>query len=113
MISTNSTAKFDYESQPSYTLDVSAFDGEYEDVKRLTVNIADINEKPFFTAVTRLGDVFEDATKSMLIMDLDSADPDGDVLTYEITDSVPSGPPFTIDSNTGKFAFEKTTRPNL
>ena len=104
VISSRSTATFDYETQSSYILEVTASDGEFEDIQILTIYIDDVNEKPFFTAATTIGgDILESETTSRVVLDMDASDPEGDVLTYEITGSSPSGAPFTIDSSTGIF----------
>ena len=97
------TATLDYETESSYTLKVTTSDGEFEDVKNLTIYVDDINEEPFFTAVKKLGDVLESETTSRVVIDMDASDPDGDVLNFKITGSNPSVAPFTIDNGNGEF----------
>ena len=82
---------------------MTASDGEFEDVKMLTINIADINEKPFFVATNKVGSVMENDTTPHVVLDLDATDPDSDVLTYKISGSNPSGAPFIIDNHNGKY----------
>ena len=85
---------------------MTASDGDFEDVQNLTVNIDDVNEEPFFTTSTTIGgDILESETTSRVVLDMDASDPEGDVLTYEITGSSPSGAPFTIDSSTGIYTL--------
>ena len=100
-ISTTSIATFNYEAQSSYILEVIASDAEFENVNNLTINIADVNEKPFFTASTKLGDILEDETISRVVLTMDASDPDSDVLTYNILTTEPFGAPFTIDNFNG------------
>ena len=97
---------FDYEIQPSYTLEVTASDAVFQDVKNLTIYIDDVNEEPFFTAVNKLKDVAENETTSRVVLDMDASDPENDVLTYDILESYPTGILFSIDSSNGKFLFQ-------
>ena len=101
-IFTKSTALFDYESQSSYTLEVTASDGTLEDVQNLIVQIDDVNEKPSVIVVTRLGDILESEIVPRMVLNMAASDPDNDVLTYNILGSNPSGAPFIIDSTNGK-----------
>ena len=102
-ISTKPTATLDYETQSSYAIEVTTSDGEFEDVKNLTIYINDVNEEPFFIAVKKLGDVLENETTSRVVIDVDASDPDGNVLNYQLIGSNPSGAPFTIDNKNGEF----------
>ena len=97
---------FDYEIQPSYTLEVTASDAVFQDVKNLTIYIDDVNEEPFFTAVNKLIDVAENETTSRVVLDMDASDPENDVLTYDILESYPTGILFSIDSSNGKCLFQ-------
>ena len=97
-----STATLDYETQNSYILEVSAYDGEFKDTQFLEINVADVNENPYFTAAHQLGDILETETISRVILKMDSSDPENDVLTYNILGSVPTGPSFTIHSSHGE-----------
>ena len=107
-ISTTATANFDYEAQSSYTLEVMASDGEFGDVKNLTIYIADVNEKPFFTASTTAGEILEDETISRVVLNMAASDPDNDVLTYTILTTEPFGSPFVINSINGKvYSFNR------
>ena len=103
VISTKSAVSFDFESQATYTLQVTASDGVLEDIKLLAIYIDNVNEKPYFVATPQLGDILETETKSRVVLDMDGSDPENDVLSYEIIGSSPSGAPFTIDSINGIF----------
>ena len=94
-------AKFDYESQTSYTLEVTVSDGVFQHVNNLTINIDNVNEGPSFTSINKHTAILENETNSRIAIDMDASDPENDVLTYQILGSNPSGPPFTIDSSNG------------
>ena len=100
-ISTTSIATFNYEAHSSYILEVIASDAGFENVNNLTINIADVNEKPFFTASTKLGEILEDETIPRVVLNMNASDPDNDVLTYNILTTEPFGAPFTIDNFNG------------
>ena len=101
-MSTNSTAKFDYETQNTYILEVTAFDGEFEDVQTLTVHISDVNEKPVFKNINRMGQILENELIPRVVLDLNAADPDKDVLTYDIIGSDPTAVSFSINASNGR-----------
>ena len=82
---------------------MTASDGTLEDVRNLTIHIADINEKPSFTVVTKLGDILESELTSRAVLNMEASDPENDVLTYTILGSNPSGAPFVIDSTNGRW----------
>ena len=103
-ISTQSTATFDYQTQAVYTLEVTAFDGEYDDVQNLTIYIDgdDTNGKPFFTSVNMIVNISESEARFHVVMDIDGSDPDNDALIYMIQSSIPTEAPFIINNNNGK-----------
>ena len=102
-ISTNVSALFDYETQSSYSIEVTVSDGELQDVKYLTIHIDDVNEAPLITASTKLGDVLENEITPRVVVDMDASDPENDVLTYKITNVNPTETAFTMDSSDGKY----------
>ena len=102
-ISTNVSALFDYETQSSYSIEVTVCDGELQDVKYLTIHIDDVNEAPIITASTKLGDVLENEITPRVVVDMDASDPENDVLTYKITNVNPTETAFTMDSSNGKY----------
>ena len=107
-ISTQSTATFDYQTQAVYTLEVTASDGEYDDVQNLTIYIArdDTNNKPFFTSDNMIVNISESEASFHVVMDIDGSDPDNDALIYMIQSSIPTEAPFIINNNNGKVTFE-------
>ena len=108
-ISTTPTAVFDYETQNIYLIEVTAHDGEFEDVQRLTIYVDNVNEKPYFIPVRNLANVLETETTSRVVLSADALDPETDVLNYEIIGSIPSGAPFSIDNNNGIFSSRNWT----
>ena len=82
---------------------MTASDSVLEDVKLLAIYIDNVNEKPYFVANQQLGNILESETKSRVVLDMDSLDPENDALVYAIIGSSPSGAPFSIDSTTGRF----------
>ena len=102
-ITTKVSALFDYETQSSYSIEVTVSDGELQDVKYLTVHIDDVNEAPLITASTKLGDVLENEITPRVVVDMDASDPENDVLTFKITNVNPAETAFTIDSSNGKY----------
>ena len=85
---------------------MTASDGEFEDVKNLSITIGDINEKPFFISTNKVGNILENDTSHHVVLDLDASDPDGDILKYKISGSNPSGAPFTINQDNGKYCYQ-------
>ena len=104
VISTTSAPGFDYETKKVYTLTVTASDGALSDVQTLIVYVEDVNEVPVITAVNNLGDISENEATSRVAVKVDALDPDGDVLIYKLTGSIPAGAPFTIQNSNGELA---------
>ena len=96
------SAPLDYETQNTYTLEVTVSDGTLTDTIAVTIPVTNVNEAPVFnegTATTR--STAENTASGVNIGDpILATDPDGDTLTYTLggTDATS----FRIDSTTGQ-----------
>ena len=87
---------------------MTAYDGEFNHVQNLVIYIADVNEKPFFNDVYKIGNILESETTLRVIMDLVALDQEEDTLSYEIIGSNPSGTHFSINATNGRQFFAPT-----
>ena len=96
------SAPLDYETQNTYTLEVTVSDGTLTDTIAVTIPVTNVNEAPVFnegTATTR--STAENTASGVNIGDpILATDADGDTLTYTLggTDAAS----FRIDSTTGQ-----------
>ena len=95
-------AALDYEAKSSYTVTVTASDGNLTDTITVTINVTNANDAPIFddgTTTTRVvGEEVDIGTN--VGAPILASDQDKDILTYSLggTDAVS----FTIDSSTGQ-----------
>jgi uncharacterized protein len=94
------TASFDYESVSSYTIIARATDPDGASVDQaLEIHVADVNEAPTDLVIDSTS-VDENAPAGTLVGTVSADDPDGDGLTYSLTDD--AGGRFAVDPVTGR-----------
>ena len=84
----------DYETKNQYTLRVIVSDGSQTDSTNVTVNVTDVNESPSFTSSATFSADENQTTIGTVI----ASDPDGDTLTYSISDG---GSVISINGSSG------------
>ncbi len=89
----------DYETADSHSVTVDVFDGELTTQKTFTINVGDINEAVHSVALDNAS-IGEDAALGDVVGTVSAVDPDGDTLTYTLTDDADGM--FTIDPDTGE-----------
>lgn len=94
----------DFESTPTFNLEILVSDGSLETGYAVTVSLTDVNEAPIVSDTTV--SVPENAEVGATVLSLDILDPEGDDLTVTITDgnsdnifSVTDAGVFTVASN--------------
>ena len=88
------TAVLDYETDPGHTVTVAVSDGTLQTESRVVVTVSNVNEAPTvsgFAAQTP-----EDTPVGVIVGALTASDPEGDALTFEITDGNAGGA-FAVD----------------
>ena len=96
---------FDYETQSFYQIQVKVSDGEFEITGNLTVYITDVNEPPTFSFSQQQGPVYEDEVTPRVILLVKFSDPEGDILTYTLSDIIPNSADFTVNNLNGECYF--------
>ena len=89
----------DFESADSHTVTVDVFDGELTTQQTFTIDVGDINEAVHSVALDN-SSVGEDAAIGDVVGTVSATDPDGDSLSYTLSDD--ANGMFTIDPNTGE-----------
>lgn len=95
------TSPLDFESVPQYTLTVDCSDGQDTSSSTLVVDITDVNEAPSATGPASVS-VSDDLAGGAVLYTLVTSDPESDTLSYAITQTTPSGGPFSVDTS-GKY----------
>ncbi|MDZ4689514.1 MAG: cadherin domain-containing protein [Planctomycetaceae bacterium] len=103
-------ATINYEATPQFLLSVKAQDNGSPANSRtqtITVNIANLNEAPAFLAPTTFT-ISENRPVGQFVGDVNTADPEGNTVTYSITGGDPNAQ-FAINSATGVITIAKAT----
>ncbi len=93
---------FDFESNISLDLNVIVSDPYYESTALITVNISDINEAPVITDQSFT--LIENSPTNTAIGEVFATDPEGESLSYTITDGDADGA-FSIDNSSGQITL--------
>jgi len=98
MLKVTNKSKLDYESNQLMYLTVMVSDGKYDDMSTITIYLINVNDNP-----PQISDqdfsVGNDIPNNTWVGTVSATDPDGDTLSYQITDDDNI---FAIDSSTGK-----------
>ncbi|URQ67912.1 cadherin domain-containing protein [SAR86 cluster bacterium] len=83
----NITSKvtFDYETETSYTFNVTASDGTNSTTSPLTITLSDVNESPDVTISLQGSEFAENITTGSTIATIAYTDPESDELTYTLS----------------------------
>ncbi len=83
----NITSKvtFDYETETSYTFNVTASDGTNSTTSPLTITLSDVNESPDVTISLQGSEFAENITTGSTIATVAYTDPESDTLTYTLS----------------------------
>ena len=111
----------DYETHPIFTLDVAVSDGvlaSNTDILIMLTDVAENNQAPTITAASY--EIAENSADGTVLGTVEASDPDGDALTYTITNGN-DGDAFSLDSESGELTvstssaldFETTPSYNL
>ena len=75
---------FDFEAKASYTLTVTATDGELSSETEVLINIGDINEAPSLSSALALTSFSEDSPIGTIIATSSATDPESNTITYSL-----------------------------
>ncbi len=92
----------DYETKTSYSVTITASDGDLTDSIEVTISVTDVNEKPSFPTETATRSIAENTPRGTNIgVPFQATDPDtGDTLTYSLHRGDAAA--FRIDPSTGQ-----------
>ncbi|MEQ8550102.1 MAG: CARDB domain-containing protein, partial [Cyclobacteriaceae bacterium] len=82
-LTVNDVSMLDFETNPTFNLEVEVSDGALSATATITINLEDVNEVPTLAAVQL--SIPENSTQGTLAVTLVGSDVDGDVLSYAIT----------------------------
>ena len=88
---------FDFEAKASYTLTVTATDGELSSETEVLINVGDINEAPSLSSTLALTSFSEDSAIGTIIATSSVSDPESNTITYSLTGS--GSEYFNVDEN--------------
>ena len=91
----------DHETKASYSFTVVATSGSLTAEQVVTIAVTDVNEAPVITKDADGGIAASTVSDTKAIATIAATDPDGDTLTYSVTDT-----DFEIDANTGVLTFK-------
>ncbi len=89
----------DHEGTDSYSVTVDVSDGEHITQQTFTINVGDVNEAAHSVALDD-NSVDENSALGTVVGTVTAEDPEGDTLTYALSDD--AGGMFTIDPSTGE-----------
>jgi len=89
----------DHEAQDSYSVTVDVFDGEHTTQQTFTIDVGDVNEAAHSVALDD-NTVDENSAVGTVVGTVSADDPEGDTLSYSLSDD--AGGMFTIDPNSGE-----------
>ena len=75
---------FDFEAKASYTLTVTATDGELSSETEVLINVGDINEAPSLSSTLALTSFSEDSAIGTIIATSSASDPESNAITYSL-----------------------------
>jgi hypothetical protein len=95
-------AELDFETTPSFSLTVQVDDAEFNASATVTVNLNDVDESVNQAPqiVSQTFNIDENSPDGSAVGTINAFDPDGDALTYSITNGNTNGA-FAIDASTG------------
>ena len=99
----------DYETYPVFTLDVSVSDGvltSNTDILIMLTDVAENNQAPTITAASY--EIAENSADGTVLGIVEASDPDGDALTYTITNGN-DGDAFSLDSESGELTVSTSS----
>ena len=88
---------FDFEAKASYTLTVTATDGELSSETEVLINVGDINEAPSLSSTLALTSFSEDSAIGTIIATSSASDPESNTITYSLTGT--GSEYFNVDEN--------------
>ena len=88
---------FDFEAKASYTLTVTATDGELSSETEVLINVGDINEAPSLSSTLALISFSEDSAIGTIIATSSASDPESNIITYSLTGT--GSEYFNVDEN--------------
>ena len=92
----------DSNTDNTYELELSVFDGSHTTTQEITITVTDVNEAPSFPAATLALSV--DENNAAVFYTADASDPENDSLTFSISGADQSD--FEIDSYDGELQFD-------
>ena len=95
----------DYETLASHTATVTVDDGTLTTSAEITINVTDVNEAPVFGNNSTTFTAAENIAETVIIGTLSATDPDGDAVSYRLTNNVHSDN-FEIDVNSGEISLK-------
>ncbi|MEE8390529.1 MAG: cadherin domain-containing protein, partial [Anaerolineae bacterium] len=107
-ITVTDNTNLDYETTPQYVLTVQASDATFSSTASVTISVTNVNDNaPVITDTTRI--VSEDAANGASVgAPVTGTDPDGDTLSYSITNGNTSGV-FAINAGSGQITVTNNT----
>jgi hypothetical protein len=96
---------FDFEAKASYTLTVTATDGELSSETEVLINVGDINEVPSLSSTLALTSFSEDSAIGTIIATASATDPESNTITYSLSGT--GSEYFIVDEN-GKISLKDT-----
>ena len=94
----------DSNSDNTYELELSVFDGAHTTTQAITVTVTDVDEAPSFTSASESVSVNENTSGA--VYQAQATDPEGATLTYSASGADASL--FTLDSTSGELAFKQS-----
>ena len=88
---------FDFEAKASYTLTVTATDGELSSETEVLINVGDINEAPSLSSALALTSFSEDSPIGTIIATSSATDPESNTITYSLSGT--GSEYFNVDEN--------------
>ena len=106
MIRIKSGVNLDYETQDSYNLTATFYDGSASNSAFVAISVTDKNDAPTLPSSPYSTSVSEGVSVGTNVYDVNASDQDGDSLAYSLSGSGVTH--FTIDSNTGIVTTSQT-----
>jgi hypothetical protein len=91
------SSNLDYETDTSYSITISASDGENITTSEILIAVSDVNEAPTTSIAMASGSFPEDAAVGTTIANTSVTDPEGGNITYTLSGE--GSDKFTVDSN--------------
>ena len=96
-ITVESGVTFDFENATEYNLTIEITDTSGEKaIAVLTVSITDVDEAPVIDNLPATVNISENSVSMETVFMINGSDPEGEMVTYAIVSTNPTGAPFTI-----------------